>query len=109
MHAWEKEAEESQGECGCSQGPQGRWWEAGWEVYGWWKGRAPWDGEQSGSLTVGGRMPLEVNSCEMRLCMALPGCFKKVLEGIGFRVCVQTEEEMSIRPGVISGGPESAE
>lgn len=54
-------------------------------------------------------MPLEVNRCEMRLCMTLSGCFKKVLEGIGFSVCVQIKEEMNIRPGVMLGGPEPAE
>lgn len=38
---------------------------------GRWKGRALWDGDQPGSLTVGGHMTLEVNRCEMRLCMTL--------------------------------------
>lgn len=50
----EKEAEGSRIKCVCSQGPQGR---QSREV----EGRAQRDGDQPGSLTVGGHMPLEVN------------------------------------------------
>ena len=72
-------------------------------------GESPAGWSPARSRTVGGHMPLEVNCCEMRLSMILSGCLKKVLEGVGFGVCVQMEEEMSIRPGVISGQPEPAE
>lgn len=58
---------------------------------------------------MGGHIPLEVNFGEMRLCVTLSGCFKKAPEGVCFLFACKIKEEMCIKPGVTSGGPEPAE